>query len=77
MAKFNRKTDKLRARVMFIRGALQKAKGSELTEEEVDTLSDETIQDQVNLEILEIVEGEKEADPPAGGEGDAGKKGRG
>ena len=81
MAKFDRKEQQLKARVLFVRGRMQKQKDAILSDEEVDGLTDETIAELTGTggplrAIARGSEAEKPADEgtatETGGEGAAG-----
>ncbi len=68
MAKFDRSKDGVKARVDFIRGSVRKKKGQELTDEELATMTDEAVDNEVlfnRLEILTDAKAEGDAGSPA------------
>lgn len=53
--KFNRETERLKAKGVLMRGPIVKKKGQYLKPEEVETLSDEAIEDMVAVDAVERV----------------------
>lgn len=72
MAKFDRKAQQLKARVQFIRGSVRKTKGQLLSDSEADTMTDDAVQDEIDLGNLEAVDREPEGAPNSGGDAGAG-----
>lgn len=61
MSKFDRAAKQLKARVQFVRGTVRKSKGAKLTDAETDTMTDQAIEDEIELGTLEAVDREAEA----------------
>lgn len=60
--KFNRASQQLKARVLFIRGSVSKKAGEVLSDEETDTMTDDAISDEITFGTFEAIDRE----PPAG-----------